>query len=294
VAARVQSATGLKNALVWLAVKSVPVHRVYVEGEVVRPEAVLLPQDHDLTLAAALALVGGPSEDADLTQLKLVREEAGGKRRIFVVDGSVLLMRGSGEVGPVLKPGDLIVVPRAESFTVTGEISKVGVYSRKDTRVAQGQPIRLSHAIAAAGGVKPLADRQVVRIIRTDEQGRRLVLVCDLEAAVEKGDLTQDAVLQDGDQILVPAHEGILLMGRVAASGIYYPVGGPMTVSRLLAMGGGFTSYAKRNAVLVIRKDTPAQPIRVDMKLIMEEGRGDLDITLKPGDMVFVGGEAPL
>jgi polysaccharide export outer membrane protein len=289
IAAAVQRATELKKTNVMLALISVPPQRTHVQGEVQTARVVTLPADRDMNLAAALAEVGGVTPDADITQIKLVRQEASGTPQVIMVDGSVFYRPGLQELGPALKPGDVVIVPRAEAFMVTGEVNRVGIYKRRDTGVLPGQPLRLSHAIAAAGGVKPLADKQNVRILRIGPQGRREIIVCNMEAAMDKGDLKQDVVLCDGDQVVVAAHEGILLMGRVGSSGIYYPVGGPMTVSRLIAMAGGFGQYAKKSDVKVIRKDKPGQPIRVDMKLVMDEGRLDQDLLLNPGDMVFVG-----
>lgn len=285
VSAKVQEATGLKNPRVSIAIHSINTRFVYLQGEVARPQKLQLPADRDLSLAAALADAGGVTADADVSQLKLIRE---GERE-KVIDGVSFFRAGSSEVGPVLRTGDLIVVPRAESFVVTGEVAKPGVLTRKETRVQPGQPVRLSHVIAAAGGAKASANRREIRVVRTHDESQRGTLVCNLEAALETGDLAQDPVLKDGDQIIVAASEGILLMGKVGQPGVYYPVAGPMTVSKLIALGGGFGQYAKRSSVLVVKKDKAGQPLRVDMRAVLEEGRLDQDVKLEVGDTVFVG-----
>lgn len=288
VAARVQDATGLKSPKLSIAINSITSRYVYLQGEVARPQKLSLPADRDLSLAAALADAGGVTADADVAQIKLIREGEE-KDRVTVVDGSSFFRAGSGEVGPILRSGDLIVVPRAESFVVLGEVNKAGILTRKETRVQPGQPVRLSHAIAAAGGLKISANKREIKIVRTSEDNQRALIACDFEAAMDKGDMAQDPIIKDGDQINVSASEGILLMGKVGAPGVYYPVAGTMTVSKIIALAGGFGQFAKKSNVLVVRKGQPGQPIRVDLKAVLEDGRLDQDVKLEIGDTVFVG-----
>ncbi|MCW8132586.1 MAG: SLBB domain-containing protein [Planctomycetota bacterium] len=288
IATKVTEATGLKNPKVSISIHSITSRFIYLQGEVARPQKLSLPADRDLSLAAALADAGGVTADADVSQIKLIRE-GDEKDRVVIVNGSTFFRPGSSDVGPILRSGDLIVVPRAESFVLMGEIVKPGILTRKETRVQPGQPVRLSHAIAAAGGLKLTANKKEVRIVHTTEDNQRKVIVCDVEAAMDKGDMTQDPILGDGDQISVTASEGILLMGRVGQPGVYYPVGGAMTVSKLIALGGGFGQYAKKNSIIVVRKDRSGPPLRVDMRAVLEEGKVDQDVKLDIGDTVFVG-----
>lgn len=288
VSSKVQEATGLKAPKLSIAINSITSRYVYLQGEVARPQKLSLPADRDLSLAAALADAGGVTPDADVAQIKLIREGEE-KDRVTVVDGSSFFRAGSGEVGPILKSGDLIVVPRAESFVILGEVNKTGILTRKETRVQPGQPVRLSHAIAAAGGLKISANKREIKIVRTSEDNQRAMIACDFEAAMDKGDMAQDPVIKDGDQINISASEGILLMGKVMAPGVYYPVAGTMTVSKIIALAGGFGQFAKKNSVSVVRKGQPGQPIRVDLKAVLEDGRLDQDVKLEIGDTVFVG-----
>jgi protein involved in polysaccharide export with SLBB domain len=116
----------------------------------------------------------------------------------------------------------------------------------------------------------------------------------DIEAA-GKGDAAQDPIVQDGDQIVVSSSDGYVLLGRVRQPGVYYTpgIGGaPLTLSRLVALGGGFETYAKKSAVIIVRKDKPGVATPVDVKSIIEEGKLEKDVPLNPGDMVFVGESA--
>jgi len=78
------------------------------------------------------------------------------------------------------------------------------------------------------------------------------------------------------------------IVGQVTAAGVF-PLTGRITVLQALALAGGFTTFAKRDKILVIR-DTTGEPefIRVNYKKL--EGGKDIreNILLRPGDTVVV------
>ena len=290
--AKIKEAQGLRSPQISIAIISIPTRRIYMQGEVVHPQSLLLPQDHEYCLAAALAEAGGLTEDADLSRIKVVRSNPKASPRVEMVDASAFGRAGRDDLGPLLRSGDVVIVPRAETFAITGEVNKQGFTSRKDMKTAAGLPIRLSLALAAAGGLKPTADRNTIRVLRIASDGTRRMTTYDLEAALEKGDLQQDPVLQDGDQVMVAASEGITVTGQVRAPGVYYPVSSPVRISRLIAMAGGFEKFASRSAVTIVFKDKPGQPVKVDMKKVFEgvSAAAEDDVSLRSGDMVFVSG----
>ncbi len=83
----------------------------------------------------------------------------------------------------------------------------------------------------------------------------------------------------------------VLVMGEVARPG---PVNMPSTrdlnVTRVLMMAGGATPLADKRSVRVTRreKDGTLKKFIVNIDLIGKEGRADLDVILKPGDVVWV------
>jgi len=284
---KVEKEYGLIKPHVSVAVLAERKRQAYIQGEVGRPQAIDLPNDRKLYLAAAIALAGGNTEDADYSQIKLIREE-GGIEKVQVINGTLFTKANSAYRGPALEEGDVIVVPRAEYFAVTGKVEKPGIYSRKATGVLPGTPIRLSQAIAAAGGIKSIADPKDVKLIRTDSAGSKTVKVVDYEAAIEKGDARNDPVVEEGDQIVVTGSEGMMIFGAVKQPGVYYPFGGPMTIARLISLGGGFTETARRNAVLLLRKGQKGAPVTIDMRAFVETGDTTQNFELKPGDGVYV------
>ena len=62
-----------------------------------------------------------------------------------------------------------------------------------------------------------------------------------------------------------------------------------LTVMQAIVEAGGFTDFANKRKVRVIRKAASAsKPTVVDAVKIINEGRTDLDIALQPGDVVLV------
>ena len=291
IAGKFRSATGLKNPVVAISLVSVPPRKAYVQGEVVQPKVVELPYDHEFTLASILAEAGGATEDADLSRIKVLKREPGGSVRMEVVDGAGFAKAGQSFMGPTLNSGDIVIVPRSEVITVSGEVKKPGIVTRKNSRVPLGVPIRLSHVVATVGGLNPNADRNAITLIRVDAQGNRKGTSYTMES-LEHGDPASDPALQDGDQVVIPASEGIMVLGAISAPGIYYMPAGPSTLSRLLALAGGLQSFAKKNTVMVVKKNTPGKQMTVDMRAVIEQGRSDLDVTLSAGDLVYVGGSS--
>jgi protein involved in polysaccharide export with SLBB domain len=83
----------------------------------------------------------------------------------------------------------------------------------------------------------------------------------------------------------------VLVMGEVVRPG---PVNMPSTrdlnVTRVMMMAGGATPLADKRNVRVTRrqKDGSLKTFIVDIDLIGKEGRADMDVALKPGDVVWV------
>jgi polysaccharide export outer membrane protein len=83
----------------------------------------------------------------------------------------------------------------------------------------------------------------------------------------------------------------VLVMGEVARPG---PVNMPSTrdlnVTRVLMLAGGVTALADKRSVRVTRreKDGALKRFSVNIEQIGKEGPADLDVILKPGDVVWV------
>jgi polysaccharide export outer membrane protein len=103
-----------------------------------------------------------------------------------------------------------LVDPRPLNIAIVGEVNRPGprflTYLRSGGTQG-GQIATLTRAIEAAGGITPRADMTNILISRRDgNQGRRLIKA-NLVALLERGDISQDLRILDGDSILVPRIE---------------------------------------------------------------------------------------
>ena len=143
--------------------------------------------------------------------------------------------------------------------------------------------------ITQYGGMTKDADMGDIRIRRQNGQSLSL----DLFKAINKGDLSQDLVLDDGDLVFVPTlEEGgnrVYVFGEVENPGAYTFAGSDMRLFDAVSKAGGATVFASTDAARVVRGD-PASPeiITADLKSLIEEGNLSQNVVLASGDMVYV------
>lgn len=83
----------------------------------------------------------------------------------------------------------------------------------------------------------------------------------------------------------------VLVMGEVARQGpVNMPSTRDLTVTRALMLSGNTTALADKSKVRITRREADGSLKRcvVDIEKIGKDGRSDLDIVLKPGDVVWV------
>lgn len=137
--------------------------RVYITGQVQRPQA--LRVEDAPTVAKAVALAGGVVRDAaDLARVRVLRGD-----RVLPVDLRALLYEGDLSQDLALEAGDTLVVPENEQGFVYlfGQVNRPGPVKHFDG-------IRLSQALAAAGGYTVEAMTTEVLVAR-EEGGQRVV-----------------------------------------------------------------------------------------------------------------------
>lgn len=164
------------------------------------------------------------------------------------------------------------------------------VNTPRSVQFPRTEVLTVSQAVAAAGGFKPEADWRDVRVFR--RHGGLQVLHVDMETVLEKGQPAQDLELADGDLVFAGAADMVFVFGHVNSPGAYrLPPGVPATLSRYVSVAGGFTRFARSNRVRLIRRDAAGDEERVrvvDMRQIIELGKVEEDLGVKPGDIIFV------
>ena len=143
--------------------------------------------------------------------------------------------------------------------------------------------------ISQYGGMTRDANPGKIRIRRKNGQTIKI----DLYAAINKGDLSQDLVLDDGDLVFIPTlEEGgnrVFVFGEVEKPGAYTFAGSDLRLFDAVSKAGGPTVFGSTDTTKIVRGD-PASPeiITADLKGLIEEGDLSQNVVLASGDMVYV------
>lgn len=174
---------------------------------------------------------------------------------------------------------------RSKKYYVLGAVMDKGSY-------ILDRPITLIEAVARARGIATglyehntveLADMQRAFIVRNQKR-----VPVDFAALFNRGDLSQNILVEPGDYIFFPSGtvNEVYLLGAVRNPG---PLGltAETTVLGVLTVRGGFQPTAYRRRVLVVRGSLQhPQTFVVDVEAILT-GRAK-DFTLQPKDIIFV------
>ncbi|MCH2138085.1 MAG: SLBB domain-containing protein [Phycisphaerales bacterium] len=109
------------------------------------------------------------------------------------------LSRGENDLNLVIRPGDQIFVdgPPQGLYYIEGEVMRPGVFDLPSS----AEPLTLSRAVAAAGGLGALAVPDRVDLVRLVGNGREATIRLDLGAIRSRTE--PDVYLKPGDHIIV-------------------------------------------------------------------------------------------
>jgi polysaccharide biosynthesis/export protein len=180
-----------RNPQITVAVETYKSQKVFIVGEVRMPGTYTL--SGDMNLVEALARAGSTLPTAGGEAIIVhAGDSASGPTLPTTDDTNVArvnlrdLEQGKASQNAVLRDGDTVFVPRAESVYVFGEVKNPGAYTlqRQSTTVLQ--------ALALAGGVTPRGTTARVRIMRTEDGEDR-----EIHAKLRD-------IVRPGDTIIVP------------------------------------------------------------------------------------------
>ena len=84
----------------------------------------------------------------------------------------------------------------------------------------------------------------------------------------------------------------VYVVGQVRVTGPQdIPAGETLTVSRAIMKSGGFTEFADRKRVRLVRggsKGQPSETFTVNVAEVLEKGQTDRDLPLEPEDLIYV------
>ena len=287
--AKLSEDVAMKATNVSLQIASLPEQMIYINGEVRNSTALRITPGMRMFLVNALTQAGSVLPTADLSRINIVRKEGIAEARAIVVDASKFGSPGNADLGPQLYAGDVISVPRGEAFFLAGEVPRAGKFTRVDLSLQPKDVARVSRLLYATGGLKPTANPQAIRLLRTVDGNTTVIKVDPSSLVADPKDADGDPVLKDGDTVLVGSVGSVMVSGRVRAPGIYPLPGGALKLSQLIVMAGGFAEFAKSSSVSVFHENDPKASVRVDVDAILKKGESDKDILLQSGDTIYVG-----
>ncbi len=141
---------------------------------------------------------GGPTDRADLAQVKVVRANG----RTFYLNIYNAMFEGDVKQNIILDEGDVVYLPllsvSARKFYVLGEVSDPGIYDMSDD-------INILESIMMAGGFTDRAAIASVAVIRGDLTKPEVAIV-NLEKLIYDGDQSENVEIRDKDIIFVSRH----------------------------------------------------------------------------------------
>ena len=161
-----------------------------------------------------------------------------------------------------LKEGGFLVKPQVSITPLqikSSQVSVIGLVNKPGRYPIEIMNLRLSEAIAMAGGI-------IQNIPATGLNGSETVLVTgtrnrqpyrteiDLSQMFKSGSMEQDVVVQNGDVIYVKRADQYYIHGEVQRPGVYR-LERNMTIRQALAQAGGLTQRGSFNGAKIHRKD---------------------------------------
>ena len=176
-----------------------------------------------------------------------------------------------------------IVSYRSKRVYITGEVKNPGAIPITDTT------LNVADAVTRAQGFTPEADAFRARLTRGQHN-----YPLDLTALFNRGDLSQNCLLQDGDIINVPNRQDsrVYVMGEVMKVDVLHMHEGQMSLAEAINLTGGLnqeSSDAKRVFVIRGAGENTTSPLVYHLNLSSPDALLlSTRFALKPLDVVYV------
>lgn len=164
------------------------------------------------------------------------------------------------------------------------------VYKAGQIEIRPGD--RVSTAIHTAGGFLPNEAADLRRATLRKASSKEYIPL-DLYGLFQRGDVSQDYVLEDGDEINIPENKRnqVFALGEIVQQGpVNFKDG--MTLTEVLAIRGGPIPYTTKLSKTIVNRERPGLPgqyerITCDLAKFFGNGDASQNIVLKPGDIVW-------
>ncbi|WP_170114913.1 SLBB domain-containing protein [Photobacterium rosenbergii] len=261
-----------------------------------------------MTFLDVLALAGGPLQQANITNIRIIKENRQSQDNVLYFDLDNFINEGGSFAAlPRLTAGDTIVIDELphdptdnksswirqsadDSIYVFGQVGAPGRY-------AFNRELGFLDILSAADGPNGDADLRQIRISHRNDNTARVTRL-NLSMYFETGDESLLPEIVPGDVIYVPKLEGnwldkpseqvVRLMGSVNKPG-RYPFNSQMNILDLLAEAGGPTDNAYIERIMIVNTSCcgdKAQTFNL-RDYVIEPARYPLPL-LRAGDTVYV------
>lgn len=176
------------------------------------------------------------------------------------------------------------VVVSVEAYAPRNVFVLGAVENAANVVIPEGSEITAMQAISATGGLSEDADVDGI-VVRRFKGGKGTTLKVNARDILN-GKVGEDTLLTPGDTVVVPRVRAISVLGTVKKPGQFFATPeAPLTVSRVVALAGG---AERPNSLSQIRVTRGKDSFEVDVRSMLESGKGGNDMELLPGDIVYV------
>jgi polysaccharide export outer membrane protein len=192
-----------------------------------------------------------------------------------------------------------VVKQRSKKVYIMGAVKQPGYQElSRDQRL-------LGTLLNAGGPVSFDTEARILRLPKGEMSAEGTMdtlapIAVDLNKLFVQGDQTQNIVLQDGDVLMVASKtqspgtsqglgdQQFYVVGSVVNPGVYNYKPNDTVLDAVLR-AGGFTEFASRNSVKMVREaDGKTRTFQIKMKDVMDKGEMTKNMTIMPGDMIIV------
>lgn len=281
------------NPTVFVSISPAEGFTVHVLGEVQLPDFIKVLDN--TTVQEAITRAGGFTPIADIKNIQLIRtEENNGSETHteMAVNLEQFMEDGDRTANPVLKPGDVLIVPRIAKSERMKYVNVMGAVARPGTFQVVGQ-LPLIEALAQAGGPSEIAMLDDVSILSLSD-GNHSWKHVDFESFLTGEDATTNPDVLPGDTVFVPGKPeeerpfNVNVVGQAVRPGVYSVT----SDSRLLDaiyQAGGFADEAAIDKVTIIRYHSQSSiEKQVDVRKFLTSGSDESNPLLQKGDTIFI------
>ena len=281
------------NPTVFVSISPAEGFIVHVLGEVQMPDFIKVLDN--TTVQEAITRAGGFTPIADIRNIQLIRtEENNGSETHteIVVNLEQFMEDGDRTANPVLKPGDVLIVPRMAKSERMKYVNVIGAVARPGTFQVEG-PLPLMEALAQAGGPSEIAMLDDVSILSVSDGNPSWVHV-DFESFLTGEDAAANPDVLPGDTVFVPGKPeeerpfNVNVVGQAAKPGVY-SVTSDCRLLDAIYQAGGFADEAAIEKVTIIRYHSQSSiEKQVDVRKFFTSGSDEDNPLLQKGDTIFI------